>query len=111
MDCAFCKIANKEMPSEIVYEDDEVVAFKDIKPVAPVHLLIITQKHIPSVDHLESGDKELIGSLFLVAQKIAREQGVAETGYRLVFNVGPDAGQTVDHLHLHLIGGHKLPWA
>ena len=111
MDCIFCKIANKEMPSEIVYEDDEVVAFKDIKPVAPVHLLIITQKHIPSVDHLESGDKELIGSLFLVAQKIAREQGVAETGYRLVFNVGPDAGQTVDHLHLHLIGGHKLPWA
>jgi len=111
MDCTFCKIANKEMPSEIVYEDDEVVAFKDIKPVAPVHLLIITKKHIPSVDHLESGDKELIGSLFLVAQKIAREQGVAETGYRLVFNVGPDAGQTVDHLHLHLIGGHKLPWA
>jgi len=111
MDCIFCKIANKEMPSEIVYEDDEVVAFKDIKPVAPVHLLIITKKHIPSVDHLESGDKELIGSLFLVAQKIAREQGVAETGYRLVFNVGPDAGQTVDHLHLHLIGGHKLPWA
>ncbi len=111
MDCIFCKIANKEMPSEIVYEDDEVVAFKDIKPVAPVHLLIITKKHIPSVDHLQTEDRELIGGLFLVAQKIAREQGVAETGYRLVFNVGPDAGQTVDHLHLHLIGGHKLPWA
>ena len=111
MDCIFCKIANREMSSEIVYEDDEVIAFKDIKPVAPVHLLIITKKHIPSVDHLETGDKELIGGLFLVAQKIAREQGVAETGYRLVFNIGPDAGQTVDHLHLHLIGGHKLPWA
>ena len=94
-----------------MYEDDEVVAFKDIKPVAPVHLLIITKKHIPSVNHLETGDKELIGGLFLVAQKIAREQGVAETGYRLVFNIGPDAGQTVDHLHLHLIGGHRLPWA
>jgi len=99
------------MPSKIVYEDDEVIAFKDIKPVAPVHLLIITKKHIPSVDHLETGDKELIGGLFLVAQKIAREQGVTETGYRLVFNIGPDAGQTVDHLHLHLIGGHRLPWA
>ena len=99
------------MSSEIVYEDDEVIAFKDIKPVAPVHLLIITKKHIPSVDHLETGDKELIGGLFLVAQKIAREQGVAETGYRLVFNIGLDAGQTVDHLHLHLIGGHRLPWA
>ena len=111
VDCIFCKIANKEISSEIVYEDNEVVAFKDIKPVAPVHLLIITKKHIPSVDHLEAEDKELIGSLFLVARKIAREQGVAETGYRLVFNVGPDAGQTVDHLHLHLIGGHKLPWA
>ena len=111
MDCIFCKIANKEISSEIVYEDNEVIAFKDIKPVAPVHLLIITKKHIPSVDHLEAEDKELIGSLFLVARKIAREQGVAETGYRLVFNVGPDAGQTVDHLHLHLIGGHKLPWA
>jgi len=111
MDCIFCKIANKEMPSKIVYEDEEVIAFKDIKPVAPVHLLIITKKHIPSVDHLETGDKELIGGLFLVAQKIAREQGVTETGYRLVFNIGPDAGQTVDHLHLHLIGGHRLPWA
>jgi len=111
VDCIFCKIANKEISSEIVYEDNEVIAFKDIKPVAPVHLLIITKKHIPSVDHLEAEDKELIGSLFLVARKIAREQGVAETGYRLVFNVGPDAGQTVDHLHLHLIGGHKLPWA
>ena len=99
------------MPSKIVYEDDEVLAFKDIKPVAPVHLLIITKKHIPSVDHLETGDKDLIGGLFLIAQKIAREQGVTETGYRLVFNIGPDAGQTVDHLHLHLIGGHRLPWA
>jgi len=99
------------MPSKIVYEDDEVIAFKDIKPVAPVHLLIITKKHIPSVDHLETGDKDLIGGLFLIAQKIAREQGVTETGYRLVFNIGPDAGQTVDHLHLHLIGGHRLPWA
>jgi len=111
MDCLFCKIANKEIPSEIVYESDTVLAFKDIKPVAPVHLLIIPKKHIPSVDHLTSKDKDLVGELFLVAQKVARSQGVAETGYRLVFNIGKDAGQTVDHLHLHLIGGEKLPWA
>jgi histidine triad (HIT) family protein len=111
MNCLFCKIANKEMPSEIVYEDNAVLAFKDIKPVAPVHLLVITKKHIPSVNHLTSDDKDLVGKLFLVAQKLAREQGVAETGYRLVFNIGKDAGQTVDHLHLHLIGGEKLPWA
>ncbi len=99
------------MPSEIVYEDNAVLAFKDIKPVAPVHLLVIPKKHIPSVNHLTSEDKDLVGELFLVAQKVAREQGVAETGYRLVFNIGKDAGQTVDHLHLHLIGGEKLSWA
>ena len=110
MSCIFCKIANREVPSEIVYEDEKIVAFKDIKPVAPLHLLIVTKKHIPSVDHLKDGDKELVGDLFLVAQKIAREQGVVETGYRLIFNVGLDAGQTVDHLHLHLIGGRKLPF-
>lgn len=110
-DCIFCKIANKEFPSEIAYEDEKIIAFKDIKPVAPLHLLIIPKLHIPSVDHLESKDRELIGELFLVAQKIAREEGVAETGYRLIFNIGKDAGQTVDHLHLHLIGGKRLPWA
>ncbi|PIP22412.1 MAG: histidine triad nucleotide-binding protein [Candidatus Nealsonbacteria bacterium CG23_combo_of_CG06-09_8_20_14_all_39_25] len=111
MDCIFCKIANKEIPSEIVYETDAILVFKDTKPVAPVHLLLIPKKHIPSVNHLTAEDKNLIGELFLVAQKVAREQGVAETGYRLVFNIGKDAGQTIDHLHLHLIGGERLPWA
>lgn len=111
MDCLFCKIANKEVPAEIVYEDDKFIAFNDIKPVTPVHLLIIPKKHIPSINHLESRDKELIGGLFLVAQKIARAEGVDKTGYRLIFNMGKDAGQTVDHLHLHLLGGKKLPWA
>ncbi len=110
-DCIFCKIANKELPAEIIYEDDRIVAFKDIKPVAPVHVLIIPKKHIPSIDHLEARDKELIGELFLIAQKIARQEKVAGTGYRLAFNIGKDAGQTVDHLHLHLIGGEKLPFA
>lgn len=110
MDCIFCKIVNKEVPSEAVYEDEKILAFKDINPVAPVHLLIIPKKHIISVDHLTSEDKELIGEMFFVAQKIAREQGVVESGYRLAFNVGRDAGQSVDHLHLHLIGGKQLLW-
>ena len=109
--CLFCKIANKEASAEIVYEDEKVVAFKDIHPKAPLHLLIIPKKHIPSVDHLESKDQRLMGELFLVAQKIARAEGVDKTGYRLIFNIGKDAGQTVDHLHLHLLGGKKLPWA
>lgn len=111
MNCLFCKIANKETLAEIVYEDDKFIAFKDIHPKAPLHLLIIPKKHIPSVDHLESKDQGLIGELFLVAQKIARAEGVDKTGYRLIFNIGKDAGQTVDHLHLHLLGGKKLPWA
>ena len=109
--CLFCKIINKEIAADIIYEDDKVTAFTDIKPVAPVHLLIIPKKHIPSVDHLGREDKELIGELFLVAQKLARKCRIDKTGYRLVFNVGKDAGQTVDHLHLHLIGGTRLPWA
>jgi histidine triad (HIT) family protein len=109
--CLFCKIANKEMPAGIVYEDDKFIAFTDIKPVAPTHLLIIPKKHIPSIDRLGREDTELIGELFLVAQKLTRKYGIDKTGYRLVFNVGKDAGQTVDHLHLHLIGGKRLPWA
>ena len=111
MDCIFCKIINKEIPAQIVFESEKVLAFKDVEPKAPVHILIVPKNHIPSLNHLELKDKELIGELFLVAQKIAREQKVAETGYRLIFNVGKDAGQTVDHLHLHLLGGKKLPWA
>ncbi len=111
MSCIFCKIINKETAADIVYQDDKVMAFKDISPVAPVHFLVIPKKHIPTINRLESGDKKLIGQLFLTARKIAKEQGVSETGYRLVINVGKDAGQTVDHLHLHLIGGTKLPWA
>ena len=111
MNCIFCKIINKEAPADIVYEDDNIIVFKDITPVAPVHFLIVPKKHILSINNLELGDKELISQLFLVARKIAKEQGVSETGYRLVINVGKDAGQTVDHLHLHLLGGKKLPFA
>ncbi len=110
-ECLFCKIANKKIPANIVYEDAQVMAFKDVNPVAPVHVLIIPKKHVLSVNHLEFEDKELIGDLFLVARKIAKEQKVAESGYRLSFNVGKDAGQTIYHLHLHLMGGEKLPLA
>jgi len=111
MDCIFCRIAKKEIPAEIVYEDELILAFKDIKPVAPVHILIIPKSHIPSVNHLAMEDKTLMGDLILVAQKIAKDRSVDKSGYRLVLNIGQDAGQTVDHLHLHLIGGHRLPWA
>jgi histidine triad (HIT) family protein len=101
MECVFCKITNRETPAEIVYEDERIIAFKDIHPKAPVHLLIIPKKHIPSVDHLELEDKELMGELILVAQKIARAKKLK--GYRLQINVGRPAGQIIDHLHLHLL--------
>ena len=103
MSCLFCKIADKELPSEIVYQDDNFFAFKDINPVAPVHILIIPKKHIETVEHIGPEDRELIGELFLTAKKVAKLQGVSESGYRLSFNVGKNAGQAVDHLHLHLI--------
>lgn len=108
MECLFCNIANKDMSSEIVYEDDKFFAFKDINPVSPVHVLIVPRKHIETVEHIEPEDRELVGELFITAKKIAKLQGVQESGYRLIFNVGKNAGQTVDHLHLHLIGGKKL---
>jgi len=108
--CLFCKIVNKEIPADIIYEDDKFLSFKDINPQAPIHLLVIPKKHIPSVDHLELQDKELMGEIFLVAQKIAREKGFSSQGYRLIINVGKEAGQTIDHLHLHILGGKSLPW-
>ncbi len=101
--CLFCKIANKKTPAEIVYENDKLVAFKDIHPKAPIHLLIVPKKHITSVDHLELQDKELVGELILAAQKIAK--GKKLNSYKLIINVGRPAGQVIDHLHLHLLSG------
>ena len=95
------------MPADIVYEDEKFIVFKNIKPVAPLHLLIVPKKHIISVDSLEFKDKELIGELFLIAKKTARSQGLDKTGYKLVFNVGKGGGQMINHLHLHLLGGWK----
>ena len=107
MGCLFCQIINKEIPSEIIYENEQFTAFKDIRPKAPLHLLIVPKKHIISVERLELEDGELVGDLFLTAQKIARDQGVSGTGYKLVFNVGRGGGQLIDHLHLHLLAGWK----
>ncbi len=110
MDCIFCKIAKKEIPSEIVYEDEKILVFRDIAPKAPVHVLIVPKKHISSVNDLKKEDKELVGEMFLLAPKIAKKENVLDRGYRLIFNVGKDAGQVVEHLHLHLLGGRKLPF-
>ncbi|MCL2766770.1 MAG: histidine triad nucleotide-binding protein [Peptococcaceae bacterium] len=109
-DCVFCKIVNKEIPAEIVYEDDFVMAFKDLKPITPVHLLLITKKHIPTLLDMQEEDAEIMGRLQLAAGKIAREQGFAGTGFRLVSNCGKDAEQIVMHIHYHLIAGRPLNW-
>ena len=110
MDCIFCKIVKKEIPSEIVYEDEEMLAFEDINPQAPVHILIIPKKHILMINDIEETDSKLIGDMVLTAKKIAVERGLAEKGYRLVFNNGKNAGQEVFHIHLHLLGGRKFGW-
>ena len=111
MDCIFCGIAKKEIPAKIVYEGENVIAFEDIQPKAPVHIVIIPKKHIPTVLELKQEDKELVGQIFLTVPKIAEIKKVSESGYRIVLNKGKDAGQTVDHLHFHLLGGKTLPFA
>lgn len=106
MDCIFCNIINKEISANVIYEDKNFIIFEDIKPSAPVHLLIVPKEHIASVNDLEEKHKELIGDLFLLAKKIAKQEGVSD-GYKLAFNTGRKSGQLVDHLHLHLLGGWK----
>jgi histidine triad (HIT) family protein len=108
--CIFCKIAKEEIPSSKVYEDDKIFAFKDINPGAPVHILIIPKEHIQSVNELEQKHKELVGHIFVTAGNIAKDQGCAEDGYRIVTNCGEDGGQSVPHLHFHLLGGRHLAW-
>ncbi|MBF0573958.1 MAG: histidine triad nucleotide-binding protein [Desulfamplus sp.] len=106
-DCIFCKIAAREIPSNFLYEDDDFIVIKDINPHAPVHLLIIPKRHIRSINDLQEQDKELVGSMFIVAKKMAKEQGVNESGYKVGFNVEKGGGQEIFHLHLHLLGGWK----
>ena len=108
MDCIFCKIINKEIPSSIVYEDDNLFAFNDIAPQAPVHILVIPKKHVQGVAELDN--TAIISDLFSVMKKIAQEKGLDKTGYRIVVNHGSDAGQAVPHLHFHLLGGRRLTW-
>lgn len=107
-DCVFCKIALREIPSEIAYEDDEVIAFKDIHPLAPVHLQIIPKNHLRSLNDVTSEYESLIGHLFGVIRRLAEKFGVAESGYRVVTNIGADGGQVVGHIHFHLLGGQAL---
>ena len=108
--CLFCDIAAGKIPSKRAYEDDSVVAFYDIAPQAPVHILVIPRKHIECAQSLTEADNELLGHMFAVSRKIAAENGLDKTGYRLITNNGPDGLQSVPHLHLHLIGGRKLKW-
>jgi len=102
--CIFCDIASKKLPKEFLYEDDQLMALTDIKPLAPVHILIVPKEHIASINDLKESHKELIGDMFLLAKKMAREHGISE-GYKLTFNTGRKGGQLIDHLHLHLMGG------
>lgn len=110
MSTIFTKIINREIPAEIVYEDEFCLAFKDINPQAPVHLLIIPKKEIATINDIEAADRELVGHLFLAAGKIAKEMGFDEDGYRTVMNCNEQAGQTVFHIHLHLLAGKPLGW-
>ncbi len=109
-DCIFCRIASKEIPSKVAYEDTQVMAFHDVHPQAPVHIQIIPKQHIARVSDLTDQTQSLVGKLVLVANRLARESSVAEPGYRLVINCNPAAGQSVYHLHLHLLGGRSMKW-
>ncbi|MEC4685453.1 MAG: histidine triad nucleotide-binding protein [Nitrospirota bacterium] len=110
MECIFCRIAEKKLPARLVYEDEFAVAFEDINPQAPVHVLVIPRKHIPTSLDLKEEDNVLVGRLFQVANRIARQKGIAERGFRIVMNCNAEAGQTVFHLHIHLLGGRAMHW-
>ena len=107
-DCIFCNIANKTIAADILHENDAVIVIRDILPKAPVHVLVVPKIHIPSINAVTSEHRELIGDMVLMAQAEAARQGIADSGYKLIFNVGKDGGQTVKHIHLHLLGGKQL---
>lgn len=108
MECIFCKIANGEIPADIVKQDDQFAAFKDINPKAPIHILIVPKEHKGSISTLTKDDEPILGRMINFARELAFEKGIAESGFRLIFNNGKDGGMEVDHLHLHLLGGAKL---
>ena len=107
-DCIFCKIIAGKVPSQILYQDEQVIAFRDISPQAPVHVLIIPKKHIPTIAHLSEADASLAGHMIITANQLAKKEGIAEKGYRLAISCGKEGGQVVPHLHLHLLGGRQL---
>jgi histidine triad (HIT) family protein len=110
MDCLFCKIIAREIPGSIVYEDDRVIAFNDIRPQAPTHVLVVPKRHIESLNELQPGDDQIVGELVRRAAAIAKERGVSASGFRTVLNTNRDGGQTVFHIHLHLLGGRSMQW-
>lgn len=107
-DCIFCKIIKKEIPSKIVYEDDDVLAFEDINPVAPVHILVIPKKHIDSVMQIDEIDEQLVGKMYSAIKKIANQLNLSQNGFRVITNCGEDAGQIIHHIHFHVLGGKHL---
>lgn len=110
MDCLFCKIISGDIPAKVIYKDDKVVAFDDINPQAPQHKLIVPRKHIATLNELHAEDNELVGYMVQTAAKIAKDLGIAEEGYRVVLNCNAGAGQTVFHIHAHIIGGRRMNW-
>jgi len=110
MGCLFCSVVEKKIPADVVYEDEHTLAFRDIRPVAPHHVLVIPKKHINAVHDLTEADVGTIGQVMLAARKVAHQLGLEEGGYRLVINDGDDAGQTVHHIHVHVLGGRALSW-
>ena len=109
-DCLFCKFVSGEIKADVVYEDDHVLAFRDINPQAPVHVLVIPKRHISTLNDLTPDDAELVGRLYLAAKQVARDEGIDEAGYRTIMNCNEQAGQTVFHIHLHLLGGRGMSW-
>ena len=110
MDCVFCKIADGKIPSDVIYEDEDVIAFNDLDPQAPIHFLVIPKKHIESIASLEETDHKIVGHIFDVIKKIAKDKELNDKGYRVISNVGEDGGQTVPHLHFHVLGGRGFKW-
>jgi histidine triad (HIT) family protein len=109
-ECVFCQIVRRQAPAELLHRDDYVIAFRDKFPRAPIHVLVIPTKHIASLDEADAGDQSMLAAMLQAAQQIAEQQQVSRSGYRLVINTGPDAGQSVSHLHLHLLGGRRMAW-
>lgn len=109
-DCLFCKILDGEIPCEKLYENEQVIAFRDVNPQAPTHILVIPRKHISTINDLTADNKNIVGEMVLAAQAVAKQEGLEESGYRLVMNCNEGAGQTVFHIHLHVLGGRRMTW-